>query len=95
MFQKLERRIFDRQYRLFLTEDFLNITNISKVLILEPTIILVAIGSIQIEIRGENLVLKQMMDDENKVAIIGALELYLDFINLFLHLLSLFGDRRN
>ena len=64
MFQKLERRIFDRQYRLFLTEDFLNITNISKVLILAPTIILVAIGSIQIEIRGENLVLKQMMDDE-------------------------------
>lgn len=64
MFQKLERRIFDRQYRLFLTEDFLNITNISKVLILEPTIILIAIGSIQIEIRGENLVLKQMMDDE-------------------------------
>lgn len=64
MFQKLERRILDRQYRLFLTEDFLNITNISKVLILEPTIILVAIGSIQIEIRGENLVLKQMMDDE-------------------------------
>lgn len=64
MFQKLERRIFDRQYRLFLTEDFLNITNISKVLILEPTIILVVIGSIQIEIRGENLVLKQMMDDE-------------------------------
>lgn len=69
MFQKLERRIFDRQYRLFLTEDFLNITNISKVLILEPTIILVAIGSIQIEIRGENLVLKQMMDDE--ILIIG------------------------
>lgn len=64
MFQKLERRIFNRQYRLFLTEDFLNITDISKVLILEPTIILVAIGSIQIEIRGENLVLKQMMDDE-------------------------------
>ena len=64
MFQKLERRIFDHQYRLFLTEDFLNITDISKVLILEPTIILVAIGSIQIEIRGENLVLKQMMDDE-------------------------------
>lgn len=69
MFQKLERRIFDRQYRLFLTDDFLNITNISKVLILEPTIILVAIGSIQIEIRGENLVLKQMMDDE--ILIIG------------------------
>ena len=67
MFQKLERRIFDRQYRLFLTEDFLNITNISKVLILEPTIILVAIGSIQIEIRGENPVFKQMMDDETLI----------------------------
>ena len=64
MFQKLERRIFYRQYSVFMNEDFLYITNISKVLILEPTIILVAIGSIQIEIRGENLVLKQMMDDE-------------------------------
>lgn len=28
-----------------------------------------------------------------KVAIIGALELYLDFINIFLHLLRLFGNR--
>lgn len=35
-------------------------------------------------------------DSENfqKVAIIGALELYLDFINIFLHLLRLFGNRR-
>lgn len=33
------------------------------------------------------------MEDENKVAIIGALELYLDFINIFLQLLSLFGKR--
>lgn len=30
-----------------------------------------------------------------KAAIIGALELYLDFINIFLHLLSLFGKRRD
>ena len=28
-----------------------------------------------------------------KAAIIGALQLYLDFINLFLRLLQLFGDR--
>jgi len=28
-----------------------------------------------------------------KVAIIGALQLYLDFINIFLHLLRLFGKR--
>lgn len=32
--------------------------------------------------------------DENKVAIIGALELYLDFINLFIRLLQIFGNNR-
>ena len=30
-----------------------------------------------------------------KVAIMGALTLYLDFINLFMSLLRLFGDRRD
>lgn len=35
--------------------------------------------------------LASTMVDEDKVAIIGALELYLDFINLFLRLLQLFG----
>ncbi len=29
---------------------------------------------------------------EDSLAIIGALDLYLDFINIFLHLLSIFGD---
>ena len=29
-----------------------------------------------------------------KIAVIGALELYLDFVNLFLYLLSIFGRRR-
>lgn len=33
-------------------------------------------------------------EDFKKVAIIGALELYLDFINIFLALLRLFGKRR-
>lgn len=33
------------------------------------------------------------IDDENKLAIFGALDLYLDFINLFIHLLQIFGDR--
>jgi len=32
--------------------------------------------------------------DEDKLAIVGALELYLDFINLFIRLLSLLGGRR-
>lgn len=34
-------------------------------------------------------------EEEGKVAIIAALNLYLDFINLFLSLLRLFGNRRN
>ena len=33
-------------------------------------------------------------DDFKKIAIIGALELYLDFVNIFLALLRLFGKRR-
>ena len=33
--------------------------------------------------------------DVKKVSILGALNLYLDFINLFLFLLRLFGGRRN
>lgn len=34
-------------------------------------------------------------EDTKKLSIMGALTLYLDFINLFLLLLRLFGDRRN
>ncbi len=34
-------------------------------------------------------------EDRKKGAIIGALSLYLDFVNLFMYLLRLFGDRRN
>ncbi len=34
------------------------------------------------------------METMNKIAVAGALELYLDFINLFLSLLRLFGDRK-
>lgn len=33
-------------------------------------------------------------DQTEKIAIIGALNLYLDFINLFIHLLRLLGDRK-
>ena len=34
-------------------------------------------------------------EDFKRVAVIGALSLYLDFINLFIYLLRLLGDRRN
>lgn len=33
-------------------------------------------------------------EDRKKGAIMGALALYLDFVNLFIFLLRLFGDRR-
>ena len=33
-------------------------------------------------------------DTKGKLAISGALRLYLDFINLFIMLLTLFGDKR-
>jgi len=33
--------------------------------------------------------------DSDKVAIYGAMELYLDFINIFLRILAIFGNRRN
>lgn len=34
-------------------------------------------------------------DSVSRLAIIGALKLYLDFVNLFIELLQLFGDRKN
>lgn len=35
------------------------------------------------------------IDDEDKVAVYGAFQLYLDFINIFLDLLRLFGNSRD
>lgn len=36
----------------------------------------------------------EVNDSTQKIALIGALNLYLDFINLFLYLLRIFGDRK-
>lgn len=36
-----------------------------------------------------------IIDDQDKAAILGALDLYLDFINIFLRLLSLFGKSKD
>jgi FtsH-binding integral membrane protein len=38
--------------------------------------------------------LAQKGEDENKIALLGALTLYLDFVNLFMYLLSLLGKRK-
>ena len=43
--------------------------------------------------------IKQMQEmgfcDDEKLYVYGAMELYLDFINIFLRILSLFGKRRD
>jgi FtsH-binding integral membrane protein len=41
-----------------------------------------------------NIIGNEWTDEDTKEAVIGALTLYLDFINLFLKLLSLFGSRK-
>jgi hypothetical protein len=37
----------------------------------------------------------EINENTQKLALIGALELYLDFVNLFLYLLRLLGSRRD
>lgn len=46
------------------------------------------------KIKETNVLGDEGSDEDQKQAINGALELYLDFINLFLNLLRLFGSRR-
>jgi FtsH-binding integral membrane protein len=43
-----------------------------------------------------NLIQNSFGDSEtlSKISIMGALELYLDFVNLFLNLLRIFGKKR-
>lgn len=53
---------------------------------------LTAYDTQKIKIMGEAAI--RQGEGTSKIAIIGALNLYLDFINLFLSLLNLFGDRK-
>ncbi|HQQ97960.1 MAG TPA: Bax inhibitor-1/YccA family protein [Cyclobacteriaceae bacterium] len=46
------------------------------------------------KIKAMNIIGNEGTDEDRKEAIMGALELYLDFINMFLYLLRLFGDRK-
>ena len=46
------------------------------------------------KIKEMNVIGNEGTEEDRKEAIIGALRLYLDFINLFLYLLRLFGDRK-
>lgn len=46
------------------------------------------------KIKNMNIIGNEGTDEDKKEAIIGALSLYLDFINLFLYLLRILGNRR-
>jgi len=59
--------------------------------------ILIFVGLIAYDtqkIKNLNLIGNEGTDEDKKEAIVGALTLYLDFINLFLKLLRLFGKRK-
>ncbi|HOY16656.1 MAG TPA: Bax inhibitor-1/YccA family protein [Haliscomenobacter sp.] len=46
------------------------------------------------KIKSMNIIGNEGTEEDHKEAIMGALTLYLDFINLFLYLLRLFGNRK-
>ncbi len=46
------------------------------------------------KIKNSNVIGNEGTDEDNKEAIMGALTLYLDFINLFLYLLRIFGRKK-
>lgn len=78
------------------------ITSLVNIFLGNPTLdlilccigILVFIAYIAYDMQKIKL-LAATMGNEHKVAIIGALELYLDFINLFLRLLEIFGKNND
>ena len=47
------------------------------------------------KIKESNIIGNEGSEEDHKETIFGALTLYLDFINLFLYLLKLFGRRRD
>lgn len=57
-------------------------------------IIFIALTAYDVQ-KIKNMARYTNLDNITCIALIGALELYLDFINLFLKLLSIFGRRRN
>jgi FtsH-binding integral membrane protein len=46
------------------------------------------------KIKNSNVIGNEGTDEDSKEAIMGALTLYLDFINLFLYLLRIFGRKK-
>lgn len=70
---------------------FINISGLD--LILSYALVLIFVGLTAYDVQKIKLLSQQISD--NRAAIIGALTLYLDFINLFINLLRIFGARRD
>jgi FtsH-binding integral membrane protein len=46
------------------------------------------------KIKEMNIIGNEGTDEDTKESLMGALTLYLDFVNLFLYILRIFGDRK-
>ena len=64
-------------------------------LLLSIIIILIFIGFTAYDVQKISRLSEINLMYEDNLAIYGALELYLDFINLFLHILSIFGNAKD
>lgn len=64
-------------------------------LIISIISIIIFIGFTAYDVQKIKNIAETEMIPEDNVAIIGALELYLDYINIFLHLLSIIGDSKD
>jgi FtsH-binding integral membrane protein len=74
---------------------FLNSSVLDWILSFISVIIFTALTAYDTQkIKKMNVLGNEGSDEDKKEAIMGALSLYLDFINLFLNLLRLFGKRR-
>ena len=64
-------------------------------MILSIAIVLIFIGFTAYDVQKIIRLDELNLINEDNLAIYGALELYLDYINLFLHLLSIFGNAKD
>jgi len=64
-------------------------------IILDWVILLVFFGITAYDMNKIKMILSSNEYEEDKVAIYGAMELYLDFINIFLRILAIFGKHRD
>ena len=63
------------------------------VVLSDTTVELAEKGVARISKGLDKLIAKEKLDEDGKAAILGALSLYLNFINMFMMLLQLFGQR--